>query len=231
MECHCLKHSEIPHTSRLFTDLLYHFDRVQSFYPYMPLGTDSFHAAAKAVNYPADVRAAVCAVLEEQARIAESGPVVLANIERLRQGAYAMVTGQQVGLFGGPVYSLYKALTAIHRADALTAQGLDTVPVFWLATEDHDLEEVNHTFLFDRDHQIQALRESAKPPVAHAPVGEVAFSAEIDRLVERTVALLPDAEGSVETAELLRHSYRSSETFCSSFARMIGRLFCRVWGI
>lgn len=227
MECHCLKHSEIPHTSRLFTDLLYHFDRVQSFYPHMPLEMSSFHTAAKAVNYPAAIRDGVCAVLEEQARAAEGGDVVLANIERLRQGAYALVTGQQVGLFGGPVFSLYKALTAIQRADALTAQGLDTVPVFWLATEDHDLEEVNHAFLLDRDNQIQTLREDAAPPVAHAPVGEVAFSAEIDRLVERTVALLPDAEGSVETAELLRHAYRSGETFGSSFARMMGRLFGR----
>ncbi len=227
MECHCLKHSEIPHTSRLFTDLLYHFDRVSRFYPHMPLEAASFQVAAKAVNYPAAIRDAVCAVLEEQAWAAESGPVVLANIERLRQGAYALVTGQQVGLFGGPVFSLYKALTAIHRADALTAQGLDTVPVFWLATEDHDLEEVNHAFLLDRDHQIQALRESAEPPVAHAPVGEVAFSAEIERLVERTVALLPDAEGAAETADLLRHSYRSGETFGSSFARMMGRLFGR----
>src|SRR5713226_7200846 len=130
MECQCIKHSEIPHTSRLFTDLLYHFDRVSSFYPHAPLDPASFQAAATALQYPSSVRAEVSAVLEEQARATGSGAAVLANIERLRKGAYALVTGQQVGLFGGPIFSLYKALTAIRRADALTAQGLDTVPVF-----------------------------------------------------------------------------------------------------
>ena len=208
MECHCIKHSEIPHSSRLFTDLLYHFDRVSAFYPHNPMDSGSFQAAAKAVNYPAAVRAEVVAVLEEQARAAGAGPEVLANIERLRKGAYALVTGQQVGLFGGPVFSIYKALTTIRRAEALTAQGLDTVPLFWLATEDHDLEEVNHTFLLDRDYQILTLQESAVPPVAHAPVGEIAFTAEIDRLVERAIAVQPDAEGSADTAALLRHAYR-----------------------
>jgi bacillithiol biosynthesis cysteine-adding enzyme BshC len=206
-------------------DLLYDFERVQSFYPHAPLEAESFRRAAAAVDYPAASRAEVCTILEEEARSYGAGPASLANIERLRRGAYALVTGQQVGLFGGPVFSFYKALTAIKRADTLTSQGLDTVPVFWLATEDHDLEEVNHAFLLDRDYQVQPMHESAPPPVSHAPVGEVAFSQEIDRLVERAIALLPEGEGATETADLLRGSYRSGETFGSSFARMMARLF------
>ena len=69
------------------------------------------------------------------------------NLDRLRDGAVAVVTGQQVGLFGGPAYSIYKALTAIHVARELTERGVNAVPVFWLATEDHDLAEVDHCFL------------------------------------------------------------------------------------
>lgn len=234
MECLCIKHSEIPHSTRLFTDFLYHFDKVKAFYPYNPLDTASYRAAAAAVDYPAAMRAEVCAVLEEQARKFASGldeatvlAPVLANIERLRRGAYALVTGQQVGLFGGPIFSYYKALSAIKLAATLTAQGLDTVPVFWLATEDHDLEEINHTFLLDRDYNLEALNDPAQPPVPHAPVGEVAFSGEIERLVERALQLLPEGDGAAETAFLLRASYRSGETFGGAFARLMAGLFGR----
>src|SRR5258708_22765355 len=149
--CHCIKHTEIPHASRLFTDLLYHYDRVQQWYPHAPLDPSSYHAAARTLNYPAATRAAVSTVLEEQARTFGAPAEVLANVARLRNGAHAVVTAQQVGLFGGPVFSFYKALTAIKLAATLTAEGLDTVPIFWLATDDHDLEELHHTFLLTPD--------------------------------------------------------------------------------
>ena len=71
----------------------------------------------------------------------------LANVDRLRRGALAAVTGQQVGLFGGPVFSIFKALTAVKTGGAGDCLGVDCVPIFWLATEDHDLAEVNHVSL------------------------------------------------------------------------------------
>ncbi len=64
----------------------------------------------------------------------------MANIEKLRGGARAVVTGQQVVLFGGPLLTLLKAASAVARAkEATRATGVEHVPVFWLATEDHDL--------------------------------------------------------------------------------------------
>src|SRR5262249_56374440 len=70
------------------------------------------------------------------------------NISRLEQGAVAVVTGQQVGLFGGPAYSVYKALSAMEGARLLNKTGVNAVPVFWMATEDHDFEEVRGTNFF-----------------------------------------------------------------------------------
>ena len=64
-------------------------------------------------------------------------------------GAVAVVTGQQVGLFSGPAYTIYKALTAAKLAEHLSQRGTPAVPVFWLATEDHDFAEVNHAWGFD----------------------------------------------------------------------------------
>src|SRR5258708_2964748 len=169
--CHCIKHTEIPHASRLFTDLLYHYDRVQKWYPHSPLDPASYHAAAQTLNYPAATRAVVATVLEEQAITFGAPQLVHKNIERLRSGAHAIVTGQQVGLFGGPLSSFYKALTAIKLAATLTTEGLDTVPIFWLATEDHDLEEVNHTFVLTREGGVETIKSESKSPAEHAPVG------------------------------------------------------------
>src|SRR5438552_2834971 len=92
--CRCIKYTEIPHATLLFTDLLYHYDRVRAWYPHAPLELDSYHQAAGALNYPAATRAEVAAVLEDQARRFGAPSEVQANIERLRRGANAVVTGQ-----------------------------------------------------------------------------------------------------------------------------------------
>jgi bacillithiol biosynthesis cysteine-adding enzyme BshC len=225
--CHCISQTEIPHATRLFTDLLYHYDRVRAWYPHAPLDPASYRDAARSLDYPAATRAEVCAVLEEQARRFDAPPPVLANIERLRGGANAVVTGQQVGLFTGPAFTFYKALTAIKLAASLTGSGLDTVPIFWLATEDHDLEEINHAWLLTRHGTVEVVRSESKSPAEHAPVGEIVFTPDIDALVERTIALLPEGDGLAETAELLREAYRPGETFGAAFGRFMTRLFGR----
>src|SRR5207244_1221908 len=106
--------TEIPHTSRLFSDLLYHLDRVQQFYPYNPLDPASYRAAASAIQYPDARRTALVSALEQQN---PASP----NLSRIaRPGTVAVVTGQQVGLYSGPSYTIYKALTAVRLAQELT---------------------------------------------------------------------------------------------------------------
>jgi uncharacterized protein YllA (UPF0747 family) len=101
-----------------------------------------------------------------------AGGKVLANIERLRNGARAVVTGQQVGLFGGPLLTLLKAATAIARAkQAMHATGIEHVPVFWLATEDHDLAEIDQVSLLTKD-SVETLRAQLKVAAA-VPVGGI----------------------------------------------------------
>src|SRR5580693_5920660 len=171
MESACLRHTEIPHTSALFSDFQYHFGRVARFYAHNPHDGRSYAAAAQEIAYPDDRRAALIAALRPNN--AET-----ASLELLaRPGTVAVVTGQQVGLFSGPAYTIYKALTAARLAQRLSEQGIPAVPVFWLATEDHDFAEVNHTWLYDANSQSHMV--SAGPPAGSVgrqrPVGWISI--------------------------------------------------------
>ena len=96
----------------------------------------------------------------------------LANVERLRSAeAVAVVTGQQVGLFTGPLYTIYKALSAVKLAGCLTQRGTEAVPVFWMATEDHDWEEVRAAEVIACDGRLASATVPTETP--GRPAGRV----------------------------------------------------------
>ncbi len=214
MESACLRHTEIPHTSALFSDFQYHFDRVARFYSHNPHDARSYAAAAKQLAYPDDRRAALVGAL--RASNGESASLDLLA----RSGTVAVVTGQQVGLFSGPAYTIYKALTAVRLASQLSEQGIPAVPMFWLATEDHDVAEVNHTFVFGPDHQPVQLSVNASGK-AERPVGGIPIAAPpVDQLRE-ILAGFPYGE---EVAEMVRAAYPAGVTFGRAFRALLERL-------
>ena len=216
----CLPFTAIPHVSALFRDYLYNFQQVQRFYETDPRDRQGILANARAVDQEPGLRAEVAAVLERQNRSFGASASVLQNIDRLRQGAVAAVTGQQVGLFGGPLYSILKAASAIRLARDLSSSGIDCVPVFWLATEDHDLEEVSHVTLLNSEGLPQRLGSSSAGQ-RNAPVADVEFGDEIISLVDQARDLL----GSGDVADTLRDSYRPGESFGTAFAKLFARIF------
>jgi bacillithiol biosynthesis cysteine-adding enzyme BshC len=225
VKAHCIPFSQIPHTTRLFQDLLAYTPQVRSFYPRSPYFHEWLKEEAGQISYEASRREQVTAILERQNRSWSASEKTLANLDRLRKGAAAIVTGQQVGLFGGPTFSLYKALSAVKLASEATAAGVDAVPVFWLATYDHDLAEVNHTSLPAADGTLEVLATPSKDAPG-APVSSVRFGNEINPVVERAAALL----GDTEATQILRDSYRPGETLGTSFARLYARIFAD-WGV
>ncbi len=113
MHCTCVRHTELPNTSKLFADVLYHPDRTASFYRHPFHDLDSYRGAAQEIHLPDDRRAALIAALRVQNPETE-------YLSRLAQpGTVAVVTGQQVGLFSGPAYTVYKALHAVRLAEWL----------------------------------------------------------------------------------------------------------------
>jgi bacillithiol synthase len=225
VKAHCLPFSQIPHTTRLFADFLSYQPTIQPFYPKSPHFSEWLKDEAAKISYDPSRRQRVTAALERQNKSWDASPKTLANLERLRKGAAAIVTGQQVGLFGGPMFAIYKALTAVKLAEESTAAGVDAVPVFWLATYDHDLAEVNHVSLAGGEGSLRVLTTTSRD-IPGAPVSAVRLGEEITPLVEEAVKLLGDSE----VTQILRDTYRPGETLGTAFARFYSRIFAD-WGV
>jgi bacillithiol synthase len=225
VKAHCLPFTQIPHTTRLFSDFLAYSLPVRPFYRRSPRFGEWLTEEAELISYDSDRRCRVAAILERQNKLWNASPKALVNLERLRKGAAAVVTGQQVGLFGGPMFAVYKALTAVKLAEEATAAGIDAVPLFWLATYDHDLAEVNHVSVPGQDGHLEVLKTSSHD-VAGAPVGSVRFGDEILPIVDRACALL----GESDITGFLRESYRPGQSLGTAFARFYARIFAD-WGV
>jgi bacillithiol synthase len=225
VKAHCLPFSQIPHTTRLFADFLAYLPTVQPFFPRPPHFREWVKDEAAKISYDPSRRERVTDILARQNASWDGSAKVRANLDRLRRGAAAIVTGQQVGLFGGPMFSIYKALAAVKLAEEATAAGVDCVPIFWLATSDHDLAEVNHVSLPGPDGALETLTTSSRG-ISGAPVSTVHFGEEILQLLEEAVGLLGDNEAT----KLLRESYRPGETLGTAFARLYARLLAD-WGV
>jgi bacillithiol biosynthesis cysteine-adding enzyme BshC len=201
----------MPGTSRLFSHYLYNFEEVSRFYPGGGPNVDGIAAAARHFSFPDARRAAIVAALREQNGHSPS-------LEKLaRPGTVAVVTGQQVGLFSGPAYTIFKALTAVKMAEQLESSGISAVPVFWLATEDHDLAEVDHAWLFD-DNGIPA-RISA--PGLIATGGPVGVTPLIDLPLTEFRAALGHLPFADEVTAKIAAAYRDGETLGGAFAAFL----------
>ena len=226
MEPHCLPFHEIPHTTKLFAAFAENFTRVGAYFAHPPTESGIL-AAAREVRLDPETRRIVVDVLRQQnARLAPNStlaPETAKNLDRLEAGAVAIVTGQQVGLFSGPTYSVYKAVTALRWADAITQRGTETVPIFWLATEDHDLAEVNHSDWNTREGLVH-FEMPARPQDSGHRVGEVLLGDAVKPLIAKASAAL---EGSFceEFAAALRESYAPGETYGSAFGKLMARIF------
>ncbi len=219
MECHRLLFTAVPRTTRLYADYLYDFPRVEKFYAYPPFEPGSLEATAEKIPRHIAMRSEVASILREHNERFGGGPAVFDAVNRLASGSVmAVVTGQQVGLFSGPAYTIYKAVTAIRLARELTARGIETVPVFWIADEDHDVAEVNHTYFLDG--AVELVRLEHGSPARHRRVGDIAFDSGIGKLTEEAAKI---AGG--EVAAWLRKCYVEGETFGSAFGKLMARVF------
>jgi bacillithiol biosynthesis cysteine-adding enzyme BshC len=220
-----IRFNEIPKTSRLFSDFLYDFERVSGYYGLEGHAGHPLSARVSRVLAQKFDRHAVADVLTEQNRHAGAEAATFENIARLRQpDSVVIITGQQAGLFTGPLYTIFKALTAIKLAAQLREQGINAVPMFWVAAEDHDFAEVNHTRLVSREGHLVSITYSACTPKEGKPVGNVILCEEINDQINELLAALPESEFIARLSVDLREAYKPGVNFADAFGRLMMRL-------
>ncbi|MEO7029428.1 MAG: bacillithiol biosynthesis cysteine-adding enzyme BshC [Acidobacteriaceae bacterium] len=224
----CYPITVLPHTSALFrdfTDARAAKDpaALRRWYPTDPF---SMEWAKWEPELGPEHRAVLADALKNQAKNFGAGEEALANIERLRNGAAAVVTGQQVGLFGGPLLTLLKAATAIRKAqDSTRESGREHVPVFWLASEDHDLAEVDQVSLLSKT-EVETITLELKSP-SKGPVGVVRLDSggEGQETLRLGLAWASELLGGAPICDVLRECYAPRATLAEGFGRLLTRVF------
>jgi len=218
-----LAFDQIPQQTRLFLDYLRDPIALRRFYPEAVRFHYELPERAQKVltNYKTD-RAQLCGALERLNRGWGAGDPTLANIRSLREtDSLAVVSGQQAGLFGGPLYTIYKALSAVKLAECMTQRGVKAVPVFWIATEDHDFAEVAAAEFINRD---CAIGKASVPLEMHAeglPVGRVVLDESIEATIRNLIEGLPQTEFSADLEKVLREAYQPGRDYGDAFAQVM----------
>jgi len=170
-------------------------------------------------------RAAVCQALEETNRLWGASAETLKNIELLRDDdCIAVVSGQQAGLFTGPLYTIYKALSAVKLAGCLRQRNTKAVPVFWIAAEDHDFDEVAHAEFISRDCQLNQVEVSAALHREGQPVGQVVCDESITAVVDELFGSLPNSEFADDMKALVLKAWQPGRGFVDCFGTMMTSL-------
>ena len=211
--------------SALFRGLLAGDPEAVRFYRHDPASAEARAEAARLAAAYARPRDAVADVLAEQNRAWSAGDEVLALVDTLRDPeAVAVVTGQQLGLFAGPLYTVYKALTAVRLADRLGAEtGRPVVPVFWLADEDHDFAEIQRAVFSDGPDVRTAVYDDGLDPEANrGMVGRIVLDGEaVRRALDELEVGLPEGPYRAEAVRLAEAAYQPGRTMRDAFALLL----------
>ncbi len=211
---------ELASSNRLFLDYVRAPERVSAFFPRR--GTlQAVEDFARNIRKGPVSPGAVADVLEHQQVRWGVRPD---PARRLASGGVAVVTGQQAGLFTGPMLAILKALTAVKVARHLVSSGIDAVPVFWIASEDHDRGEIASADVVDSEAQLQRFQVVMDGPLG-SPVGRLSYSGQIATVIDGCFSALGKLECALEARELVESAYQAGRSPVDAFAIMMGRLF------
>lgn len=208
--------------SELYCDFLAGKREIRSLF-----ASESLEEAAKGLETRPYDRQRLVALLERQNRVFGASVRTIANIRKLgEKDSLCVFAGQQAVLFGGPLLVLYKALSVVKRAESYSRLlRRPVVPIFWIAGDDHDFEEVNHTWVYDRSYEAVKIAYSASPDHA-LPTGYLKFSDE-EKLSEAFSVLtstLGETDFTPSLYVLLNEYYTLGDTFVTAFGKWLAHL-------
>ena len=218
--------SAVPHQSKLFLDYLSDPLSLKRYYPNAVASHSDISAFIPEVlaNYKTD-RNALCDALTEINSEIGAGEKTFESIKLLRgSDTVAVVTGQQSGLFTGPLYTIYKALSAIKMAEYLNANGSKAVPVFWAATEDHDFDEVSRTFFIGNAGELIETHYQPSGYKKNSPVGIAKIDGSIFNTIDDAFSKMLQTEFSDDVRRSIEEAWSDGTLFGTAFAKNLANI-------
>jgi len=205
------------------------YESVAAFFAGNPRVPGDWHAMVARVGSDGRDRGAVSAVVAAELESRGAPSEARAAVETLaRPGSVAVLTGQQAGLFGGPLYTLFKAVTAIQLARQVSRQqGVDAVPIFWIASEDHDWDEVRTTVVLDAEGRLCRVTAPDVAGSGDQPVGALTFDERIGQTITALEQRLPKTPWTADLVDALRRHYRVGSNLGRALAGWLDELLGR----
>ena len=229
-EIQALPFRKLPRQNELFLQYLERSPRIAAFYSRTP-EIESLKQAAQNDIPGLDLpRSRMAQILRRQNASWGNDEAALDRIDELEQpGSVAILTGQQVGLFTGPLYTIYKAMTALRLAGELRNLGIIAVPIFWMDAEDHDLAEVTRLTALDHAgalHSVDCRQILFGQDVESSqPVGSISLPEKIGALISEFLSWLTPSPWVDQIRGLLESTYSPGTSFSHAFAALMARLF------
>ena len=223
---------DIPGNQNLFLDYIYEFENVQEYYKHNFRNKDSYVNLFKSISASRkDKQHNLSAIIKNQYSSLQSiSNKTVRNIELIdKEKTITVVTGQQLGILGGPLYTIYKIITAIRLANQLTERydEFKFIPVFWLEGDDHDFNEVRSINLFDNENQVINIgyKEEIDDDDAKQSIGKINFDEALNEFFSKYESSLRDSDFKNELLTKLKEIYQVGKSFKQSFKELIYWLF------
>lgn len=226
---------KVPGLNALYKDYIENFDAVKNFYSYNYRSSEDFLKCIedkKKIYTPEKInRSELANILIRQNKFFNSAEKTYENLEVLKdENTFAVVTGQQVGILGGPLYTIYKALNTIQLAEKLNNELNDYkfVPVFWLEADDHDFLEINNINILTKENELVNLRYfegGAEQEKYLKPATSILIDDNFETLIKQLEENLNHTDFSEAVFDYIRRSYRLGIDLKTAFARFLNYLF------
>ena len=213
---------ELSWASRLYCDYCHDYERLRAFFVGAPTSSETWQQVIRGRQDRSGTASPIGDLVTRQLETRGAPDRARAAAARLSDPeTVCVVTGQQAGLFGGPLYTLLKALTTIGLARQVSAQhDVVAIPVFWVDAEDHDLAEISTTGVLSDDLTLQEVSVPT-PAGAARPAARVQLGDPITSALDQLRTLLPDTEFSTPLFEQLEAIYRPGAGIVEAFARWL----------
>ena len=225
---HSIDHRQLPGSSKLFCDYCYAFDRLEPFFVGSPLDPAVWQSAIDTRQSRPGPRVEISALTVAQLTSRGAPGEAVSSARSLAQSeTVAVVTGQQAGLFGGPLHTILKALTAVKLARRLSDEHRVTVvPVFWVHGEDHDIAEISTCSVLTPDfthHTVTVPHD----PASGRPASETVLAESVSDVIAELRQTLPETEFTNDLIERLSDAYRPAAGMVDAFIKWMDDLLGR----